>query len=189
MQLLEDGPLELEESEMFEDELEEVGPAAPDPASLLLATEAPAAAAAVSIHTAQEEGESESDDDGIVLESECSSSGAGRAARHSTRSRSSKVARQLVRFPVCRSDDSRAAHIWARFTRSAAPTLSADAEDEVEQELVGRIQSLQSSLDHPASVNEGVVEGAAWFHCSAEGCACVASCLVTHPSRVAAVAV
>jgi hypothetical protein len=109
MQLMEDRPLELDESEMFEDELEDVGPVVADPASLLLSS-APAVAAAA-LQAAQEEGESESDDDGIVLESECSSSGGGWAARHShpPSTASSQAAGQLARFPVCRSDEARAA--------------------------------------------------------------------------------
>lgn len=63
-----DSALELEESELFEQE------SAMDP-DQLTAPLAPALAAAAAEATAQSEGDTESDEDGIVLESECSSSG------------------------------------------------------------------------------------------------------------------
>ncbi|KAL4430598.1 hypothetical protein ABPG77_005838 [Micractinium sp. CCAP 211/92] len=64
-----DSALELEESELFEQE------SAMDP-DQLTAPLAPALAAAAAEVTAQSEGDTESDEDGIVLESECSSSDA-----------------------------------------------------------------------------------------------------------------
>lgn len=63
-----DSPLELEESQLFEDDAEE----APVDMSCRGGTAYAAGAAAFS------DDASASDDDGIVLESECSSSGAGR---------------------------------------------------------------------------------------------------------------
>lgn len=95
---LEDRPLELEESELFDEE-EDMRPAGGPPSSQLHALGGAAGA-----HPNQA-GESDSDDDGIVLEleSDCSSS---------------------------------------------------DAEDAVEEELASRIESLQSSLENAAPVQD-----------------------------------
>ena len=69
--------LELDESELFEEDQEQGSPTSTsllEPASRLL-SHAQAAQALSHGAPASTDGESESDDDGIVLESECSSSG------------------------------------------------------------------------------------------------------------------
>lgn len=98
--LVDDRPLELDESEFFDD-AEDMSPGsggAPASMQLQSAVGVQAAAAAAHHHNVADS-ESESDDDGIVLESECSSS---------------------------------------------------EGEDQVEEELAMRIQSLQSSLEQTA---------------------------------------
>ena len=66
--------LELDESELFEEDQEQASPSVLEPASRLH-SHAQAAQALSHGAPASTDGESESDDDGIVLESECSSSG------------------------------------------------------------------------------------------------------------------
>ncbi len=159
-----DSPLELEESQLFgeESDVEE----APLDMSCRGGTAFPADTAAAAFS----DDASASDDDGIVLESECSSSGAARGGRGGR-------ACSLLTAGPCLSQPPQlpARHLLPpqlppppalRARRAPSTDLAcsanavfdrrvfvgaADESEDAEQDLVDRLRSLQSSLEHTSA--------------------------------------
>lgn len=160
-----DGPLELDESQLFGEEEEEEDEKPVDMSvhcSMALQSTHAAAAEALSAT------DSDSDDDGIVLESECSSSGAGvagcrlqpggrpSASQGKLLCAGARSARQTAAVGCAAHRGRCCNHPAGADWCCLLPACCAAAEDEVEADLVERLRSLQSSLDNAAApLSEG----------------------------------